>query len=153
MEEIKLSWKVAEFIFTLQELSSRLANLHLLKKASGSSELLSSGKLVNCDSNILYLFSCLRLLRALQEEHFLSSLTIFTLERFRISLGRLIKKIESQESFEVNEIMPMKIMCNLKSLWMYQGSVQKAKYCEYYGIKDLVEHLNFAQNRGEAAEV
>lgn len=65
MEEIKLSWKVAEFIFTLQELSSRLANLHLLKKASGSSELLSSGKLVNCDSSISYLFSCLRLLREL----------------------------------------------------------------------------------------
>lgn len=57
MEEIKLSWKVAEFIFTLQELSSRLANLHLLEKASGSSELLSSGKFMNCDSNVLYLFS------------------------------------------------------------------------------------------------
>ena len=79
MEEIKLSRKVAEFIFTPQELSSRLANLHLLEKASGSSELLSSVKLMNCDSNILYLFSYLRLLRALQEEHFLSSFTIFTL--------------------------------------------------------------------------
>lgn len=79
MEEIKLSQKVAEFIFTPQELSSRLANLYLLEKASGSSELLSSVKLMNCDSNILYLFSYLRLLRALQGEHFLSSFTIFTL--------------------------------------------------------------------------
>lgn len=57
MEEIKLSWKGAEFIFILWKLSSRLANLHLLEKASGSSELLSSGKLMNCDSRILYLFS------------------------------------------------------------------------------------------------
>lgn len=65
---------MAEFIFTLQELSSRLENVHLLEKASGSQELLSSGKLMNCDSNITYLFSYLRLLRALEEEHFLSSL-------------------------------------------------------------------------------
>ena len=36
---------------------------------------------------------------------------------------------------------------------MCQGLVRKAKYCEYYGIKDLVEHLNFPQNRGGAAEV
>lgn len=57
MEEIKLSWKGAEFIFILWKLSSRLANLHLLEKASGSSELLSSGKLMNCDSRILCLFS------------------------------------------------------------------------------------------------
>lgn len=64
MEEIKLSQKVTEFIFTLQELSSRLANLHFLEKASGNSELLSSGKLMNCDSNILYLFSYLKVLRA-----------------------------------------------------------------------------------------
>lgn len=45
MEEIKLSYKVAEFIFTLLELSSRLANL--LEKPSESSELLSSGKFMN----------------------------------------------------------------------------------------------------------
>jgi hypothetical protein len=70
MEEIKLSRKVAEFIFTLRELSSRLANLYLLEKASGSSELLSSGKCMVCDSYILYLFSHLKLLRVLQEEHF-----------------------------------------------------------------------------------
>lgn len=78
MEEIKVSQKVAEFIFTLQELSSRLANLHLLEKASGGSELLSSGKLMNCDSNIVHLFSYLKLLRALQEggifSHLLPSL-------------------------------------------------------------------------------
>lgn len=47
MEEIKLSYKVAEFIFTLLESSSRLANLHLLEKPSESSELLSSGKFMN----------------------------------------------------------------------------------------------------------
>lgn len=92
MEEIKLPWKVAEFIFTLQELSSRLANLYLLEKASGNSELLSSGKLKNCDSDILYLFSYLRLLRALQVEYCLSSFTIFPLERFEMSLGGLRKK-------------------------------------------------------------
>lgn len=49
MEERKLSWKVAEFIFTLQELSSRHASLHHLEKASESSELLSSGKFTNYD--------------------------------------------------------------------------------------------------------
>lgn len=92
MEEIKLSRKVAEFIFALRELSSRLANLHLLEKTSGSSEWLLSGRLMNCDSNILYLFSYLKIFRTLQKEHFLSSFTVFTLERFKVSLGRLIKK-------------------------------------------------------------
>lgn len=70
MEKIKLSRKVAEFIFTLQELSPRLENLHFLEKASGSSELLSYSKCASDDSYILYLFSHLRLLRALQGEHF-----------------------------------------------------------------------------------
>lgn len=50
MEEIKGSWNVADLICTLRELSSKLVNLHLLGKASGSSELLSSGKHMNCDS-------------------------------------------------------------------------------------------------------
>lgn len=41
MEEIKFPWKGVEFVFTLQDLTLRCANLQLHEKASGSSELLS----------------------------------------------------------------------------------------------------------------